>query len=104
MIPYAIVLEPGLIIYKIYNGYWYFGRPTLEATQDFAPSLKNAGPTGTSQIPLKAAWQDGRKNRFYPYGKSFIQTLVSTGLGAVSPLGTCCASTNKSRTLTPLRQ
>jgi len=23
-------LEPGLIIHKIYNGYWFFGRPTME--------------------------------------------------------------------------
>ena len=30
MIPHVIVLEPGLVIYKIYNGYWFFGRPTLE--------------------------------------------------------------------------
>ena len=27
MIPHVIVLEPGLVIYKIYNGYWFFGRP-----------------------------------------------------------------------------
>src|SRR3984893_14691944 len=26
MIPHVIVLEPGLVIYKIYNGYWFFGR------------------------------------------------------------------------------
>jgi hypothetical protein len=25
MIPYLIVLEPGLVIFKIYNGYWFFG-------------------------------------------------------------------------------
>jgi hypothetical protein len=30
MIPHIIVLEPGLIIYKIYNGYWFFDRPTIE--------------------------------------------------------------------------
>jgi hypothetical protein len=24
MIPHVIVLEPGLVIYKIYNGYWFF--------------------------------------------------------------------------------
>src|SRR6201994_928460 len=30
MIPHTIVLEPGLIVFKIYLGYWYFGRPTLE--------------------------------------------------------------------------
>jgi hypothetical protein len=25
MIPHVIVLEPGLVIYKIYNGYWFLG-------------------------------------------------------------------------------
>jgi peroxiredoxin len=34
MIPYTIVLEPGLVIYKIDNGYWLFGRPTLETLAD----------------------------------------------------------------------
>src|ERR1700753_2435121 len=37
MIPHTIVLEPGLVIHKIYNGYWYFGRPTMEEPrQDIA--------------------------------------------------------------------
>src|SRR5258708_4922734 len=30
MIPPVIVLEPGLVIFKIYNGYWFFARPTNE--------------------------------------------------------------------------
>src|SRR5262245_34249618 len=30
MIPHVIVLEPSLVVYRIYNGYWFFGRPTLE--------------------------------------------------------------------------
>ncbi len=30
MIPHTLVLEPGLRVYKIYNGYWFFGRPTVE--------------------------------------------------------------------------
>jgi hypothetical protein len=25
MIPHTIVYESGLVIYKVYNGYWYFG-------------------------------------------------------------------------------
>src|SRR6267378_2254019 len=25
-IPHVIVLEPGLVVFKIYNGYWFFGR------------------------------------------------------------------------------
>jgi peroxiredoxin len=30
MIPHTLVLEPQLKIFKIYNGYWYWGRPTIE--------------------------------------------------------------------------
>jgi peroxiredoxin len=30
MIPHTIILEPGLVVFKIYNGYWFLGRPTLE--------------------------------------------------------------------------
>jgi hypothetical protein len=30
MIPHVIVLEPRLVIFKVYNGYWFFGRPTIE--------------------------------------------------------------------------
>jgi peroxiredoxin len=52
MIPHVIVLEPGLVIYKVYNGYWFFGRPTMEdLRQACAPLPGNAGRTGTSQRP-----------------------------------------------------
>jgi hypothetical protein len=27
---HVIVLEPGLLILKIYDGYWFLGRPTIE--------------------------------------------------------------------------
>jgi peroxiredoxin len=30
MIPHTLVLEPGLVVFKVYGGYWYFGRPTVE--------------------------------------------------------------------------
>src|SRR6266436_4770437 len=41
MIPHVIVLEHGLVIYKIYNGYWFFGRPTLEdLRQDLRAVIK----------------------------------------------------------------
>ena len=45
MIPHTIVLEPGLIVFKIYNGYWYFGRPTIEELrQDLRAVLKKCRP------------------------------------------------------------
>ena len=30
MIPHTLVLKPGLVIHRIYNGYWFWGRPSLE--------------------------------------------------------------------------
>jgi peroxiredoxin len=77
MIPHTIVLEPGLIVFKIYNGYWFFGRPTIEELrQDLRSVLKRCRPDWDITSPeLKAAWERGEKSRFYPYGKSYAQTL-----------------------------
>ena len=30
MIPYTLVLKPGLVVHTIYNGYWFWGRPGVE--------------------------------------------------------------------------
>src|SRR5438132_10412453 len=77
MIPHVIVLEPGLVIFKIYNGYWFFGRPTIEELrQDLRAVLKKRRRDWDITRPeLKAAWQEGRKELFYPYGKTYVQTL-----------------------------
>jgi peroxiredoxin len=77
MIPHTIVLEPGLVIYKIYNGYWFWGRPTLEdLRQDLRAITKKSRPDWDITTPeLKAAWQQGRKDLFYPYGKKYVQTI-----------------------------
>jgi peroxiredoxin len=77
MIPHTIVLEPGLIVFKIYNGYWYFGRPTVEELrQDLRAVLKKCRADWDIGTPeLKAAWARGEKDRFYPYGKSFAKVL-----------------------------
>ena len=37
--PHMVVLEPGLRVYKIYNGYWFFGRRTVEELR-LAPGPK----------------------------------------------------------------
>ena len=77
MIPHVFVLEPGLVVYKIYNGYWFFGRPTTEdLRQDLRAVTMKCRPDWNIAAPeLKAAWEHGRKELFYPYGKSFAQTL-----------------------------
>jgi peroxiredoxin len=77
MIPHTIVLEPGLVVYKIYMGYWFFGRPTAEELrQDLRAVLRKCRQDWDIATPeMKAAWEQGRKDIFYPYGKTLIQTL-----------------------------
>src|SRR5262245_34856101 len=77
MIPHTIVLEPGLIVYKVYLGYWFFGRPTVEdLRQDLRAVIMKCRPDWDITKPeLKEAWAHGRKELFYPYGKSYVQTL-----------------------------
>jgi hypothetical protein len=29
MIPHTLVLKPGLVIHSVYNGYWFWGRPSF---------------------------------------------------------------------------
>jgi len=81
MIPHVLVLEPGLVIYKIYHGYWFFGRPTNEELrQDLRAVLKKCRPDWDITTPdLKAAWARGEKDRFYPYGKTYAKVFSEQG-------------------------
>ena len=58
MIPHTIVLEPGLIVFKVYMGYWFFGRPTVEELrQDLRMVLRKCRPDWDISDPdLKIAW------------------------------------------------
>ena len=51
---------------------WFFGRPTVEELrQDLRAVSKKCRPDWDITTPeLKAAWQQGRKELFYPYGKT----------------------------------
>jgi hypothetical protein len=79
MIPHVIVLEPGLVIFKVYNGCWFFGRPTLEdLRQDLRAVTQKCRPDWDLTTPeMKAAWKEGRKELFYPYGKTYAQAWGS---------------------------
>lgn len=73
MIPHTIILEPGLVVFKIYNGYWFLGRPTNEELrQDLRAVTRKCRPDwDITAADQRAAWARGEKDRFYPYGKSY---------------------------------
>jgi hypothetical protein len=78
MIPYTFVLEPGLKIFRIYNGYWYWGRPSPEdLRRDLREMFQAIRPDWDLSHPeLRAAWERGEHDKFYPYGKSRKSVLA----------------------------
>jgi len=68
MIPHTLVLEPGLVIHKIYNGYWFWGRPsTADLWQDLREVFSKVRPDWDLSAPgLRENW-DGDKTLHYPY-------------------------------------
>jgi len=78
MAPYTLVLEPVLKIYKIYDGYWYWGRPSVEELrQDLRDITRKIRPDWDLFDPkLRAAWKAGDKSKFWPYGKSYDQVFA----------------------------
>ena len=78
MIPHTLVLEPGLRVYKIYNGYWFFGRPTVEELRlDLRAVLQRCrADWDISSAKHRTAWATGEKAGFYPYGKTRAQVLA----------------------------
>jgi peroxiredoxin len=78
MIPHTLVLEPGLRVYRIYNGYWFFGRPTVEELRlDLRAALRRCRPDwDIGSAEQRTAWERGEKAGFYPYGKTQAQVLA----------------------------
>jgi peroxiredoxin len=67
MIPHTLVLKPGLVIHSVYNGYWFWGRPSpddlrrdlREATREIRPDWDLSAPG------LRQAWDAGDHSQFY---------------------------------------
>ena len=71
MIPHTLVLKPGLVVHSIYNGYWFWGRPSVvdlwhdlrEVTREIRPDWDLAAPG------LRDAWNAGDYSSFHGWDK-----------------------------------
>ena len=61
MIPHTLVLKPGLIVHRIYNGYWFWGRPSVEDLRsDLRTVTRELRPDWDLDAPgLREAWDAG---------------------------------------------
>ena len=78
MIPHTFVLAPGLEVFRLYVGYWYWGRPSNdELRRDLRELTRKIRPDWDITDPaLHEAWARNEKSRFWPYGKSLRQVLA----------------------------
>jgi peroxiredoxin len=69
MIPHTLVLKPGLVIHSVYNGYWFWGRPSNEdLRRDLREVTREIRPDWDLSAPgLRAAWEAGERSQHYPY-------------------------------------
>jgi peroxiredoxin len=69
MIPHTLVLKPGLVIHSVYNGYWFWGRPSIEdLRRDLRQVTRETRPDWDLTAPgLRAAWEAGDRSRHHPY-------------------------------------
>jgi len=69
MIPYTLVLKPGLVIFSVYNGYWFWGRPSFEdLRRDLRAVIREIRPDwDLAALGLRENWQAGDHSMHHPY-------------------------------------
>ena len=71
MIPHTLVLKPGLVIHSIYNGYWFWGRPSVDDLWlDLRAASREIRPDWDLSTPgLREAWAAGDYSPFHGWDK-----------------------------------
>jgi peroxiredoxin len=81
MVPHTLVLKPRLVIHSVYNGYWFWGRPSVgELWRDLREATREIRPDWDLGAPgLRAAWEAGDRSRFYS-----SQDIIPGRAGAIA--------------------
>jgi peroxiredoxin len=71
MIPHTLVLKPGLIVHSVYNGYWFWGRPSAEdLRRDLRDVTREIRPDWDLSAPgLREAWEAGDVSPFHGWDR-----------------------------------
>ena len=71
MIPHTLVLKPGLVVHSVYNGYWFWGRPSVyDLWRDLRSALAETRPDWDLSTPgLREAWDAGDFSKFHGWDR-----------------------------------
>ena len=80
MIPYTLVLRPGLVIHSIYHGYWFWGRPSFyDLWHDLRAATAEIRPDWDLGTPrLREAWVAGDYSFFHGWDRRSGEPLPAT--------------------------
>jgi len=72
MIPHTLVLAPELVVHRIYNGYWFWGRPSFtELWHDLREVTRESRRDWDLTVPgLRERWDAGDLAPFHGWDKS----------------------------------
>jgi len=81
MIPHTLVLKPGLVIHSIYNGYWFWGRPSFDDLwHDLRAATKEIRPDWDLSTPgLRESWNAGDYSKFHGWDRRSAEPAPATG-------------------------
>ena len=108
MIPHTLVLKPGLVIHSLYNGYWFWGRPSFVDLWHDLRTVNRRDPPRLGSEQARTAGSVGR-------GRLLAVSRMGQALARVdadllpfltpgpfrSPWARCCRSTSACRRTCP---
>ena len=107
MIPHTLVLKPGLVVHSVYNGYWFWGRPSVDDLwRDLRAATSEIRPDWDLSTPgLREAWDAGDLSPLPRLGPALPGQVTAAG-GPRSPRRSSRASARRTprscrRLLTP---
>ena len=79
MIPHTLVLKPGLVIHTVYNGYWFWGRPSVyDLWHDLRTASAEIRPDWDLSTPgLREAWAAGDYSPFHGWDMKSAKAPVA---------------------------
>src|SRR3954464_1091749 len=71
MIPHTLVLKPGLVVHSVYNGYWFWGRPSFyDLWRDLRAATSEIRPDWDLSTPgLREAWDAADFTNFHGWDR-----------------------------------
>ena len=80
MIPHTLVLKPGLVVHSVYNGYWFWGRPSLhDLWTDLREATRESRADWDLSAPgLREAWEARDWSAFHGWDRRSAKPLAAT--------------------------